>query len=84
MRFALDLIFISRDGQVIRVAPGVLPWRIALGGAGAWGVLELQAGWFPWQRLAPGVRVTFARDSAGLSALKNSSLAHAINPDFAR
>ncbi len=64
MRFALDLIFLSRDLRVVRVAPAVGPWRMALGGRGAWGVLELQAGWFPCQRLAPGIRMTFERRRA--------------------
>lgn len=54
MRFDLDLIFVSRDLRVVRVVTSVKPWRMALGGKSAWGVLELQAGWFPCDRLAPG------------------------------
>ncbi len=54
MRFALDLIFISRDWRVVRVVPAVPPWRLVWGGWAAWGVLELQAGWFACGQLAPG------------------------------
>ncbi len=57
MRFDLDLVFVSRAGRVVRVVRSVKPWRIAWGGRGAWGVLELQAGWFPCGELAPGVRM---------------------------
>lgn len=55
MRFDLDLIFVSRDWRVVRIVPSVAPWRMAWGGPGAWAVLELQAGWFPCERLAPGI-----------------------------
>lgn len=58
MRFALDLIFVARDGRLVRVVPGVRPWRMVRGGRRAWGVLELQAGWFPWARLTPAARMT--------------------------
>ncbi len=59
MRFDLDLIFVSRDLRVVRVMPAVKPGRIALGGRSAWAVLELQAGWFPCDQLAPGVLMSF-------------------------
>lgn len=55
MRFDLDLIFVSRDLRVVRIVPSVAPWRMAWGGQGAWAVLELQAGWFPCERLTPGI-----------------------------
>jgi len=59
MRFDLDLIFVSRDLRVVRVMPSVKPCRIALGGRSAWAVLELQASWFPCDRLAPGILMSF-------------------------
>lgn len=43
MRFAIDLLFVSRDGTVKKVRTAVPPWRIAF----SWGVLaviELPAG----------------------------------------
>lgn len=59
MRFDLDLIFVSRDFRVVRVVPSVKPWRLALGGRSAWAVLEVQTGWFPCERLAPGTLIRF-------------------------
>ena len=59
MRFDLDLIFISRDFRVVRVVTEVKPWRMAWGGWSAWGVLELQSGWFPCASLEPGARLKF-------------------------
>ena len=47
MRFTLDLIFLSRELRVVRVVRGVRPFRFAAGGAGAWGVVEVAAGWLP-------------------------------------
>jgi uncharacterized protein len=43
MRFAIDILFVARDGRVLKVAAAVPPRRIA----GAWGgfaVVELGAG----------------------------------------
>jgi hypothetical protein len=43
MRFPLDLLFVSRDGRVLKICRGVRPWRIA----GAWrafAVVETPAG----------------------------------------
>ena len=43
MRFAIDLVFIDRDGRVVRTVSRVAPWRIAI----AWrarAVIELPAG----------------------------------------
>jgi uncharacterized membrane protein (UPF0127 family) len=43
MRFAIDVAFVSRDGQVLKVRSAMPPWRIA----GAWrafAVIELPAG----------------------------------------
>lgn len=59
MRFDLDLVFLSRDLRVVRVVEAVKPWRAAWGGRAAWGVLELQSGWFPCGRLAPGTGMRF-------------------------
>jgi len=61
MRFDLDLIFVSRDLRIVRIVSSVSPWRVVWGGRGAWAVLELQAGWFPCERLAPGGVMTFEK-----------------------
>jgi uncharacterized membrane protein (UPF0127 family) len=43
MRFAIDIVFLDREGRVVRVAAGVRPWRTAAA-RGAKAVLELRAG----------------------------------------
>jgi len=45
MKFDLDLIFVSKDMRVVKIARGVGPGRVMNGGAGAHGVFEAQAGW---------------------------------------
>jgi hypothetical protein len=43
MRFAIDAVFVDRDGVVIDIAPGLKPWRMAAR-RGARAVLEVAAG----------------------------------------
>jgi uncharacterized protein len=43
MRFAIDVVFLNRDGEVLKVAKGVPPWRTAAA-RGARAVVELGAG----------------------------------------
>jgi uncharacterized membrane protein (UPF0127 family) len=43
MRFPLDLVFIDRDGRVLKVSPAVPPWRIRVHWR-AFAVVELAAG----------------------------------------
>jgi len=44
MRFAIDVVFLDRDGQVVKVVSGLKPYRAVLGGRGAHSALELPAG----------------------------------------
>jgi uncharacterized membrane protein (UPF0127 family) len=44
MRFPLDVVFTDRHGVVVKVARGLKPWRMALGGKAAHSALELAAG----------------------------------------
>lgn len=44
LRFAIDAIFLDRQGIVVSVCSRLRPWRIASGGRGAYAVLELPAG----------------------------------------
>lgn len=44
MRFPIDLLFLGREGRVLRVIRGLLPWRISPVVPGAVAVLELPAG----------------------------------------
>lgn len=43
MRFALDVVFLDKEGTVVKVVEGIRPWRMALG-AGGKKALELNAG----------------------------------------
>ena len=43
MRFAIDVVFVARDGAVVKIASNVRPWRIAAA-RGAKMALELRAG----------------------------------------
>jgi uncharacterized membrane protein (UPF0127 family) len=44
MRFPIDLLFLDREGRVLRVLESFPPWRISPAVAGARAVLELPAG----------------------------------------
>ena len=43
MRFAIDAVFVDREGTVVRVVDSIPPWRTA-GARGAKAVVELPAG----------------------------------------
>ena len=43
MRFPIDIIFVARDGRVVKMCERCRPWRLALG-PGAFAVVELPAG----------------------------------------
>lgn len=44
MRFPLDIVFVDREGAVVKVVRDLRPWRMALGGKGAHSALELASG----------------------------------------
>ena len=44
MHFAIDALFVDRQGKVTKAVSNLRPWRIAFGGRGARAVLELPAG----------------------------------------
>ncbi len=43
MRFAIDVVFVARDGRVVKIARAVKPWRATLA-LRAFAVVELAAG----------------------------------------
>lgn len=57
MRLPIAAIFIDRQWRVVRVIPHIAPWRMAAGGRGAWGVVELAADAECAIHLAPGDRL---------------------------
>jgi uncharacterized membrane protein (UPF0127 family) len=64
MRFALDLVFLSRDRRVVRVVRHVRPTRMVFGGRGADAVLEMQAGWLSADPPTEGDRLAIRRRAA--------------------
>ena len=56
MRFPIDLIFLSRDGRVLKTSAGVSPWRIRLAWR-AFAVVELASGALDVAPTARGDRV---------------------------
>jgi len=68
MRFAIDAVFLDRSGTVLRLAPGLEPWRMA-SCRRARSVLELAAGEIERRGLQVGdVLEEVALDAGGLAA----------------
>ena len=44
MRFAIDVLFVSRAGQVLKISERLAPWTVAAWALDASDVLELPAG----------------------------------------
>lgn len=44
MRFPIDVVFMDKESRVVKVVPGLKPFRIAAGFGGANSALELPAG----------------------------------------
>ena len=43
MRFPLDVIFLDKEGKVVKIVEDIKPWRMAMGGGGKM-ALELNSG----------------------------------------
>lgn len=56
MRFALDILFVDRDGRVRRTAEHVKPWRVA-GSLRAFATIECAAGTLARSRTSRGHRL---------------------------
>jgi uncharacterized membrane protein (UPF0127 family) len=54
MRFSLDLIFLDKNLSVVKIVHDVSPGKMVLGGKYAASVIELESGWFDWQKLNAG------------------------------
>ena len=57
MRFTIDVVFLNRASEVVKVVPELRPWRTA-SCRGARTVLELAAGEAAKRALRPGVSLT--------------------------
>ena len=53
MRFDLDLVFVRRDGQVVKTRAGVKPWRMSAA-LRAFAVIEMRAGTLAARDTRPG------------------------------
>jgi len=62
MRFPIDVIFMDRDARVVKVAPALRPFRLALGGRGARDALEVTAGTAARSDTAVGDRLAVEDD----------------------
>ena len=56
MRFPIDVVFLARDGEVLKVAQAVPPWRMA-GARRAKAALELAAGEAERRGIQTGARL---------------------------
>lgn len=71
MRFAIDVVFLSRQMRVLGLAPRVPPWRVVLAPRGTGRVLELAAG----QIAATGLKTgTFILVETPLSQCQRSPI----------
>jgi uncharacterized membrane protein (UPF0127 family) len=53
MRFAIDVVFVARDGRVLKTYPGLVQWLIAFS-IGAFAVIELPVGAISLSESKPG------------------------------
>ena len=56
MRFAIDVVFVDRQGYAVKVVRNLRPWRIALAARGR-AVVEMAAGSLRWGQVLPGDRL---------------------------
>lgn len=59
MRFPIDVLYLDRDGKVVKAVPALPSFRFSWGGRGAHSVLELPAGTIAATGTAAGDQVTF-------------------------
>lgn len=62
MRIAIDVVFLTADGRVLRVFPELPAWRLVSGTRQAHSVLEFGAGTLARTPLAPGDVVRLERN----------------------
>lgn len=61
MSYAIDVVFLSRDLEVVRVIPELKPWRLSPVVKGAHQVLEVPVGAIGEHGIQPGDRFTVVR-----------------------
>lgn len=58
MRFAIDVVFLDRRLRILKIAPYLQPYRLALAPRGTQSVLEIRAGRAGSCGLIPGMRLS--------------------------
>ncbi len=61
MRFTIDVLYLDRDGRVVKAVPALRPFRWSWGGRRAHSVLELPAGTIAASGTRPGDALAFER-----------------------
>ena len=64
MRFPIDIVFVARDGAIVKVSRAVPAWRMAAAWRG-YAVVDLAAGGAEFCHLTVGRRVSVRRASQG-------------------
>ncbi len=59
MRFPLDIVYVDRDGVVVKTVTDLKPYRNSLGGRQAHIAIELPVGTIAASGTVPGDRITF-------------------------
>src|SRR5436853_5929929 len=60
MKFAIDVLFVAKDGRIVKVREALAPWRIAAAWR-AYGVVELATGALERASIAPGDYLAIVR-----------------------
>ena len=60
MKFAIDVLFVSKEGEVLKACKALRPWRMAASW-GAYGVIELAAGATAWSGVQQGDSLAVVR-----------------------
>ena len=63
MRFPIDVVFLARDGEVVKVVPALKPWRTAAARR-ARSALELAGGEAERRDIHPGTRLDLSSPAA--------------------
>jgi len=74
MRFAIDVVFVDRQGFAVKIVRNMRPWRIALA-AGGRAVIEMAAGSLGREQVLPGDRLYLAPVSPAEEPVTRSVLA---------
>lgn len=82
MHIRIDVIFLNRQGDIVRLVPGLAPWRTAAC-PGAWQVLEMACGEITRHRLQLGQRLTLYANCPG-APQRHPALASATRPQRVR